>query len=66
MPGTIEARMAKVEQRLRHQIRGIHRYTDDELHGLIAVLRQAENGEALDPYREEWAAELLHREGLIP
>lgn len=66
MRGSIEARMAKVEQRFRHRIRGIHRYTDDELQGLITVLRQAEDGEDLDPDRERWAAELLHREGLIP
>lgn len=66
MHGSFEARLAKAEQRLRHRIRGVHRYTDEELQGLIAVLRQAEDGEALDPDREEWAAELLHREGLIP
>lgn len=65
MRGSVEARLAKVEHRLRHRIRGIHRYTDDELQGLIAILRQAEDGEALDPTREEWAAELLQREGLI-
>ena len=66
MRGSIEARLAKAEQRFRHRIQGVHRYTDDELRGLIAVLRQAEDGEDIDPDREEWAADLLHREGLIP
>ena len=66
MRGTIESRLAKAEQRFRNRIQGVHRYTDDELQGLIAVLRQAENGEPIDPNREEWAAGLLHREGLIP
>lgn len=64
MRGSIEARLAKVEQRFRHRIQGVHRYTDDELQGLIVVLRQAEDGEDLDRDREEWAVELLHREGL--
>ncbi|MDP4006530.1 hypothetical protein [Methylobacterium sp. NEAU K] len=66
MRGTIEARLAKAEQRFRHRIQGVHRYTDDELQELIVVLRQAEEGEALDPDREEWAVGLLHREGFIP
>ena len=66
MPGSIEARLAKAEQRFRHRIQGAHRYTDDELQGLIALLRQAEEGDALDPHRQAWAAELLHREGFIP
>lgn len=66
MRGSVEAQLVKIEHRLRHRIRGIHRYTDDELQGLIAILRQAEDGEALDQDREERAAELLHRERLIP
>ncbi|GJE14463.1 hypothetical protein FOHLNKBM_5538 [Methylobacterium longum] len=65
MSGSIEARLAKAEQRFRHRIQGVHRYTDDELQELIAILRQAEAGDALDPDREEWAAGLLHREGFI-
>ena len=65
MRASIEARLAKAEQRFRHRIRGVHRYTDDELQGLIAVLREAEKGDDIDPDREEWAASLLHREGLI-
>ena len=65
MRGSIEARLAKAEHRLPHRTRGIHRFTDDELQGLIAILRQAEDDEALDPNREAWAAELLRREGLI-
>lgn len=65
MRGTIEARLVKAEQRFRHRIQGVHRYTDDELQGLIAVLREAEDGEPINPDREQWAERLLHREGLL-
>ncbi|MDP4026640.1 hypothetical protein Q8W71_28950 [Methylobacterium sp. NEAU 140] len=66
MRATTKQRLAKIENRLRHPVRGAHCYTDDELDGLIAVLRQGEAGEAIDPNREEWAAELLHRKCLLP
>jgi hypothetical protein len=54
----------KAEQRFRHRIQGIHRYTD-ELEGLIAVLRQAEAGEAIDLELEEWVVSLMSREGQL-
>ena len=66
MRASIEARLAKAEQRFRHRIQGIHRYTDDELEGLIAVLRRAEAGEAIDPDLEEWVVSLMRREGQLP
>lgn len=65
MRGTIEARLAKAEQRFRHRIQGVHRYTDDELQELIAVLRAAEAGEAIHPDREEWVASMMRREGFL-
>jgi hypothetical protein len=65
MRASIEARLAKAEQRFRHRIQGIHRYTDDELQELIAVLRASEAGEAIHPDREEWVASMLRREGFL-
>lgn len=59
MPSAIERRLAKIEQRFRDRLRGVHRYSDAELDALIVWLRDP------DPSREEWAADLLHREGLI-
>jgi hypothetical protein len=61
----LQTRVAKLERCSPQRVPGIHRYSDDELSGLIAILRQAETGEALDPIREEWAAALLKREGLL-
>ncbi len=46
-------------RRFRDRLRGPHRYSDAELDALIAWLRDP------DPSREEWAAGLLQREGLI-
>jgi hypothetical protein len=57
--------VAKLERCSPQPVPGVHRYSDDELSGLIAILRQAEIGEALDPGHEEWAAALLKREGLL-
>jgi len=59
MRASIEARLAKAEQRFRHRVQGVHRYTDDELQGLIAWLKDPH------PADEEWAAALLRREGLL-
>ncbi|ACK86478.1 hypothetical protein [Methylorubrum extorquens] len=59
MPSAIERRLAKIEQRFRSRLRGVHRYSDDELDALISWLRDP------DPSRERWAANLLQREGLI-
>ena len=36
MPSAIERRLAKIEQRFRDRLRGVHRYSDDELDALIA------------------------------
>ena len=66
MRGSIEDRLPKAEQRFRHRIRGVHRYSDDKPQGLIAVLRQAEAGEDVDPDQKEWATDLMHREAFLP
>ena len=44
---------------------GPERMTDDELEGVIGVLRQVEAGEAVDPARLEWATAVMHREGML-
>ncbi|WP_411904203.1 hypothetical protein [Methylorubrum thiocyanatum] len=59
MTSAIERRLAKIERRFRDRLRGVHRYSDDELDALIVWLRDPE------PSRERWAANLLQREGLI-
>jgi hypothetical protein len=59
MRATIEARMLKVERRLFSRTRGVHRYSDAELAGLIAWLKDPR------PADEQWAAALLRREGLM-
>ena len=66
MRGAIKIRLAKVEWRLFSRTCGIHLYAEYELAGLIAVLCQAEVGEAINRVREEWAFDLLHLEGLLP
>jgi hypothetical protein len=44
---------------------GPERMTDEELEGVIGVLRQLEAGEAVDPARLEWATKVMHREGML-
>ncbi|MCJ2054033.1 hypothetical protein [Methylobacterium sp. J-070] len=61
----IETRIERLEHQNPNLKPGPHRYTDDELDGLIAVLRQAEAGEPVDPERDAWAAALLAREGFV-
>jgi hypothetical protein len=51
--------MLKVERRLFSRTRGVHRYSDAELAGLIAWLKDPR------PADEQWAAALLRREGLM-
>jgi hypothetical protein len=62
----IENRIVRLERQNPNLKPGPHRYTDEELDGLIAVLRQAEAGELIDPERDAWAAALLAREGFVP
>lgn len=60
----IKSRIVRLELQNPNLKPGPHRYTDEELDGLIAVLRQAEAGEPVDPDRDAWAGALLAREGL--
>ena len=41
------------------------RMTDEELDGVIGVLRQMEADEAIAPDQLEWAAANMHREGML-
>jgi hypothetical protein len=59
----IENRIVRLEHQNPNLKRGPHRYTDEELKGLIAVLRDAAAGEPIDPERDAWATALLVREG---
>jgi hypothetical protein len=62
----IKSRIVRLEHQNPNLKPGPHRYTDDELNGLIDVLRQAEAGEPIEPERDAWAAALLAREGFGP
>ena len=62
----IKSRIVRLELQNPNLKPGPHRYTDEELEGLIAVLRQAEAGEPVDPERDAWAGALLTREGFVP
>ena len=62
----IETRIVRVEQQRPHLTPGLHRCSDDEVEGLISVLRQAEAGEPIDPGHEAWAVTVLRREGYAP
>ncbi|MCJ2089583.1 hypothetical protein MKK88_26865 [Methylobacterium sp. E-005] len=60
----LKSRIERLEHQNPNLKPGPHRYTDDELDGLIAVLRQSVAGEPIDPERDAWAGALLAREGL--
>jgi hypothetical protein len=61
----LQARMAKLERRNPQLAPGLHRLTDEELDGLIDVLRQLEVGQSVEPVRAEWAAVVMQREGIV-
>ncbi|MCF4123818.1 hypothetical protein [Methylobacterium sp. SyP6R] len=66
MLSAIKRCIARLEQRDRGRLRGVHRYSDEELDGLIAWHQDLDPGRAdLDQAREEWALDLMRREGLI-
>lgn len=64
MLSTLKTRMAKLERQNPNSLPGMHRLTDEELDGLIAVIRQMGAGEAVDPNREAWAVAVMRRENL--
>ena len=62
----IKSRIVRLEHQNPNLKPGPHRYTDDELDGLIDVLRQAVADEPIEPERDAWATALLAREGFVP
>lgn len=64
MLAALSARVAKLEQRRPDLKPGLHRLTDEELDGLIDVIRSLEAGETVEPDRLEWAEALIQREEL--
>lgn len=65
MLAALNARVAKLEQRRPDLKPGVHRLTDEELDGLIDVIRALEAGETVEPARLEWAEALFQREELF-
>lgn len=66
MRSTLKSRVTKLERRRPDLTSGFHRLTDDEITGLIDVIRQLEAGEPVDPARDAWAVSVIQREGLLP
>ncbi|MHB2208657.1 hypothetical protein [Methylobacterium sp. CM6257] len=65
MSTTLKARMVRLEKLYPDLKPGPERMTDEELDGMIGVLRQIEAGEAVDPARMEWASSVMHRKGML-
>ncbi|MCJ2103172.1 hypothetical protein [Methylobacterium sp. E-046] len=65
MSTTLKARMVRLENRYPDLKPGPERMTDEELDGVIGVLRQIEAGETVDQARMEWATNVMHREGML-
>jgi hypothetical protein len=62
---TLKVRMVRLENRYPDLKPGPERMTDEELDGVIGVLRQLTAGEAVDLARLEWATAVMHREGML-
>ena len=65
MSTTLRSRMVRLEKLYPDLKPGPERMTDEELEGVIGVLRQIEAGETVDPARIEWATHIMHREGML-
>lgn len=65
MSTTLKARMMRLESLCSGLKPGPERMTDEELDGVIGVLRQIEAGETVDPVRIEWATGIMHREAML-
>lgn len=65
MSTTLKARMVRLENRYPDLKPGPERLTDEELNGIIGVLRQIEAGETVDPARIEWATSVMQREEML-
>jgi hypothetical protein len=62
---TLKVRMVRLENRYPDLKPGPERMTDEELDGVIGVLRQLTAGEAVDLARLEWATAVMDREGML-
>ncbi|MDN3573365.1 hypothetical protein [Methylobacterium longum] len=65
MSTTLKSRMVRLENRYPDLKPGPERMTDEELEGVIGVLRQLEAGGEVDEARIEWATAVMHREGML-
>jgi hypothetical protein len=65
MSTTLKSRMVRLESRYPDLKPGPERMTDEELGGVIGVLRQIEAGEPVDLARLEWATSVMHREEVL-
>jgi hypothetical protein len=57
--------MVRLENRYPDLKPGPERMTDEELEGVIGVLRPIEAGEPVEPASPEWEASVMHREGML-
>ncbi|MCJ2015920.1 hypothetical protein MKK84_00495 [Methylobacterium sp. E-065] len=65
MSTTLKARMVRLENLYPDLKPGPERMTDEELEGVIGVLRQIEAGEPVNQARIEWATDVMRREGML-
>lgn len=65
MSTTLKARMVRLESRYPDLKPGPERMTDEELEGVIGVLRKVQDGQPVDPARMDWATAVMHREGML-
>ena len=65
MSSTLKARMVRLENRYPNLKPGPERMTDEELNGIIGVLRQIEAGAPVEQARIEWATAVMHREEML-
>ena len=65
MSTTLKARIVRLENRYPDLKPGPERMTDEELDGVIGVLRQIETGETVDPARIDWATDIMRREEML-
>lgn len=64
MLATLTTRLTRLEKNCPGLEPGPDRLTDEELEGLIAVIRSLEAGEIVEPARIEWMDALIQREEL--
>ena len=65
MSTTLNARLARLEKNCPGLKPGPERMTDEELEGVIGVLRRLETGDTVAPDRLEWATAIMQREEML-